>query len=160
MYIFFYKVSDVGDNIEIIQGGDTDQQLSVTTDENGQVLLQAENEGQEVYVYDDESGTYQRYVYVNQNGEPIDPSQVEGIQEGQSEVIQDQAEVVQAEDQTESTEATIVSDAAHAIEESAEDLEEDNPKSVILNQSDIGELQPGKSKIKKFGERSDILRMF
>ena len=43
----------------------------VLTNENGQIVLCAENEGQEVFIYDDESGQYQKYVYVpsDQNGE-------------------------------------------------------------------------------------------
>ena len=46
----------------MISGTDTGNQ--VLTNENGQIVLCAENEGQEVLVYDDESGEYHRYVYV------------------------------------------------------------------------------------------------
>ena len=53
---------DSVENIPVISGTDTGNQ--VLTNENGQIVLCAENEGQEVLVYDDESGEYHRYVYV------------------------------------------------------------------------------------------------
>ena len=53
--------TDTGENIHVISGNTGNQ---VLTNENGQIVLCAENQGQEVLVYDDESGEYQRYVYV------------------------------------------------------------------------------------------------
>jgi len=136
--------TDTGENIHVISGNTGNQ---VLTNENGQIVLCAENQGQEVLVYDDESGEYQRYVYVpsdqNEEGIPQDghlmpQSQVLSDHNEASEV--DQQDLVEPETE-EGTPAILVTDNTA----SNENLEEKSAvsKSVTLKTDAIAELQPG-----------------
>lgn len=98
-------------------------QIIEEAQEDNQLVLYTEGEGQEVLVYDDESGEYQRYVYIPNN-------ENDNVIEQEAE----QQEVVQEESKEEITET----EAPKEVEK-----EEQVKTSVVLNQSAIGNLQPG-----------------
>jgi len=131
--------TDSGENIQVISGTDTGNQ--VLTNENGQIVLCAENEGQEVLVYDDESGEYHRYVYVpndqNEEGEPQDGH----LMQQQNQVLSDQKEALEIEQQE------LVEPEREEEEEGAPGIlvtdKSTAPKSVTLKTDAIAELQPG-----------------
>ena len=117
----------------------------VLTDENGQIVLCAENEGQEVFVYDDESGEYQRYVYVP-NDDPEENDAGHLMQQSQQ-IITDQIQPSEVEQQgiaeeasKEDTSTILVTEnqTAHAENKSEKST---GPKSLTLKTDAISELQ-------------------
>jgi len=141
--------TDSGENIQVISGDASNQLM---TDESGQIVLCAENEGQEVFIYDDESGQYQKYVYVPSDQNEEEPQ--DGLLMQQNQIISDQNEESSEIEQQEIIEQ----------EETEEDVEEppttllvteDSSLNVIkgekstptknltLNSDKIAELQPG-----------------
>ena len=116
----------------------------VLTDENGQIVLCAENEGQEVFVYDDESGEYQRYVYVpnddpgeNQDGHLMQQNQIISDQNEPSEIEQ---QGIQAEEPEKVDTSTILVTENQTVHESKSE-KSTGPKSLTLKTDAISELQ-------------------
>lgn len=126
--------TDSGENIQVISGNTNNQ---VLTDESGQIVLCAENEGQEVFIYDDESGQYQKYVYV-----PSDQNEEE-LQDGhlmqQNQIISDQNETSSEIEQTEIIE-----------HEEKEDDEGETPTTLLVtDESNVNVIKEDKSAITK-----------
>lgn len=141
--------TDSGENIQVIPGDGSNQ---VLTNENGQIVLCAENEGQEVFIYDDESGQYQKYVYVpsDQNGE--EPQDGHLMQQNQ--IISDQNETLSEIEQTEiikheereeeeETPTTLLVTDESNLNVNLKEEKSANTKNFTLNADKIAQLQPG-----------------
>ena len=112
-----------------------EDQLQVVQDQvnNDDVVL---NQGQEVLVYDDETGEYQQYYYVPEN-QLEDPEEAEQGLEQPGETIADEPSVEQDNVQLNQEE----SEAVLKLLENSEKVNKSEVK--VLNQSDIHDLQPG-----------------
>lgn len=139
--------TESGENIRVIPG-DTHNQ--VLTDESGQILLCAENEGQEVFIYDDESGQYQKYVYVpsdQNNEEPQDGHlmQQNQIISDQNEISSEieQREIIERGDEQETPTTLLVTDESNVNHRIKEENSTGTTKNLTLNTDKIAELQPG-----------------
>ena len=98
------------------------------------------NQGQEVLVYDDETGEYQQYFYV--------PENQDGVDENPINVEHNQDSVEHSIEQSIETNNDIVEHLheqdSEAILSQIEEQSESESKSVkVLNQNQINDLQPG-----------------
>ena len=117
------------DQLQVVQDQDQNDQEQLL---NNDVVL---NQGQEVLVYDDETGEYQQYYYVPENQlEDPNPEEAEQSLEQPEENITDQEQDNVQLNQEES-------EAVLKLLENSEKVDKSEVK--VLNQSDIHDLQPG-----------------
>ena len=139
--------NDTPENLQIIEAGGENQIL--TTDENGQLVICAEPQGQEVFVYDNESGGYEKYVFLaeNENGQvavQVDDELKEDTKEEEivEEDLKEQEQIEQEQFQQEHIQQEHIQQ--EHIQQEQIQQEEKSSKNVILNQAAIGDLEPGK----------------
>ena len=118
------------DQLQVVQDQDQNDQEQVL---NNDVVL---NQGQEVLVYDDETGEYQQYYYVPENQELDANPEAEQALEHLEETIK-----VEEPEQEESVQLN--EEESEAVLKLLENEKDKNNSVKVLNQSDIHDLQPG-----------------